>query len=102
VGILNNYFYLAIQAIIIIGQICIVQFGGVAVRVQPLSLGQHLCCFAIGFVCIPIGFLTKALPYETDDGSDTDDVRSKKNAVKSSSLFLRQHSTGGKDSKKKN
>jgi len=100
-GILDNYFYLLIQATIIFGQIMIIQFGGVAIRVQPLSFLQHMCCFGVAFICIPIGFLTKLLPFtEVDEGSDTESSKSKKSMARSSSLFLRTYSSA-KDTKKK-
>ena len=45
----------------------IVTFGGRAVRVQRLSLTQHLQCLAIASLSLIVGFFVKLLPIDTSE-----------------------------------
>jgi len=67
IGITNNSLYIIIQLIIIIGQMLLVQFGGRAVRTQPLTLIQHLGCIGIGAVSLVLGFIVKKMPFDFDE-----------------------------------
>ena len=58
-GLTSNVYYIIIQAIIIIGQIIMVSFGGVALRTQRLSVGQHFGCLLIASLGIPVNYITK-------------------------------------------
>eukprot|EP00340_Litonotus_pictus_P000633 CAMPEP_0170521718 /NCGR_PEP_ID=MMETSP0209-20121228/7085_1 /TAXON_ID=665100 ORGANISM="Litonotus pictus, Strain P1" /NCGR_SAMPLE_ID=MMETSP0209 /ASSEMBLY_ACC=CAM_ASM_000301 /LENGTH=1049 /DNA_ID=CAMNT_0010808745 /DNA_START=1 /DNA_END=3150 /DNA_ORIENTATION=- len=69
-GIFNNYLYLMIQGIIIVGQIAMVQFGGRALRTHALSLNQHLGCLAIASLSLVIGLLVKLLPIGIDEHTE--------------------------------
>lgn len=86
-GIFNNWYYLFINAITVIGQIVMVQFGGRAIRTQPLSMHQHLMCIAIASSCLVIGFIVKFLPVGLDesDGVPTisiaKSIRGRKSAI---------------------
>ena len=66
-GILGNWYYIFIQSFILFGQIVIVTFGGRAVRVQRLSLTQHLQCLAIASLSLIVGFFVKLLPIDTSE-----------------------------------
>lgn len=70
IGITNNSLYLVIQAGICVGQIVMVQFGGRALRTQPLTLKQHLICMAIGSVSLVLGFIVKCLPFEIEEDGE--------------------------------
>lgn len=86
-GIFNNWYYLFINAITIIGQVIMVQYGGRALRTQPLSLHQHLMCIAIAASCLIIGFIVKFLPVGLDETegvpqmSIAKSIRGRKSAV---------------------
>jgi Ca2+-transporting ATPase len=43
-------------------QVIIVEFGGLAFQVAPLSWDQWLFCIAVGLSSLPFGFLLRALP----------------------------------------
>ena len=66
-GIFGNNMYILIQSIIIIGQCLMVTFGGRAVRVQRLSVLQHLECLGVGALTLVIGFLVKFIPIDTTE-----------------------------------
>ena len=61
-GIKDNYYYIIVQSFIIFGQIILVNFGGMAVRTQPLSFLQHICCILIASMSLVVGFLIKLIP----------------------------------------
>ena len=61
-GIKDNYYYIIVQSFIIFGQIILVNFGGIAVRTQPLSFLQHICCILIASMSLVVGFLIKLIP----------------------------------------
>jgi magnesium-transporting ATPase (P-type) len=66
-GIFNNYLYILVQGIIVLGQILMVTFGGRALRVHALSFGQHLGCILIGSLSLIVGYLIKQLPFLEED-----------------------------------
>jgi Ca2+ transporting ATPase len=74
-NLFNNYLYILIQVITILGQIFLVQVGGRAVRTQPLSLNQHLGCLLIASLSLVVAAVTKtvlmALGVEDDDSKKT-------------------------------
>ena len=47
-----------------------VQFGGRALRTQPLSMKQHLICMAIGAISLILGYIVKCLPFELEEEGD--------------------------------
>ena len=63
----NNYLFILIVIGIFICQLFIVQFGGRALKLVPLTINQHIVCAAIGLLslvngviikkCIPEGFM---------------------------------------------
>lgn len=61
-GIAHDYLFLAIQAFVIVGQILIIQYGGLAFKTVPLSMDQWICTVAIGSLSIPAGILIRLLP----------------------------------------
>ncbi|KAI9498260.1 PMCA-type calcium-translocating P-type ATPase [Zychaea mexicana] len=61
-GIMRDYLFLAIQAFVIVGQVLIVQYGGLAFKTVPLSITQWICTVAIGSLSIPAGILIRLLP----------------------------------------
>ena len=63
-GVFSNGLYLMIQTIIIVGQMLIVNFGGRALRVQQLTVKQHLQCLGFGATTLIVGFLVKLLPFD--------------------------------------
>ena len=75
-GILGNWYYICIQSFILFGQVVIVTFGGRAVRVQRLTIMQHLACLGIASLTLICGFIVKLLPIDTTEpityGEDQD------------------------------
>ena len=66
-GIKNNFYYIIVQSFIIFGQIILVNFGGIAVRTQPLSFLQHICCILIASMSLVVGLLIKLISiYKTE------------------------------------
>ena len=63
-GIKDNIYYIIVQSFIIFGQIILVNFGGRALRTQPLSICQHLYCILIASLSLVVGFLIKLIPYD--------------------------------------
>ncbi|KAI9738920.1 MAG: hypothetical protein M1818_005234 [Claussenomyces sp. TS43310] len=61
-GITNNMFFVGINFIMIGGQVLIVFIGGRAFSVTRLNGGQWALCVVLGFLSIPIGFLTRLIP----------------------------------------
>lgn len=93
VGITNNPLYLLIQAIIIVGQMLLVQFGGRAVRTQPLTLMQHMGCIAIGSVSLVLGYIVKKIPFDIDE-DETEPVKGKYERKKSRLSALSRNISG--------
>ncbi len=79
VGISNNPMYLVIQLIIVLGQVFLIQFGGRAVRTQPLTLNQHLGCILIGLISLVLGFVIKKLPFDFEDSDEQTRTKLDKN-----------------------
>jgi calcium-translocating P-type ATPase len=72
VGVFNNSLYLIVQAIIVVGQLLMVTFGGRALRVHALTFNQHLICILIGSTCLLVGYMIKQLPFEDEqENNDT-------------------------------
>ena len=61
-GVLRDYLFLGIQAFTIIGQVLIVQYGGLAFKTVPLNMNQWICTVVIGSLSIPAGILIRLLP----------------------------------------
>jgi magnesium-transporting ATPase (P-type) len=57
----DNYLFILIVAAIFVFQIVIVQIGGKAFMLVPLSYSQHLDCILIGATMIIYAFLAKKL-----------------------------------------
>ena len=66
-GIEDNAYYIIVQAFIVFGQIVLVTFGGRAVRTQPLSIFQHLCCALISSLSLGVGYLVKLIPIDMSE-----------------------------------
>ncbi|KAG1050848.1 hypothetical protein G6F43_006903 [Rhizopus delemar] len=63
-GITHDHLFLAIQALVVISQIIIVQYGGLAFKTVPLSLSQWLFTIGIGSLSIPAGIFIRLLPHQ--------------------------------------
>ncbi|RCI05924.1 hypothetical protein CU098_013380, partial [Rhizopus stolonifer] len=61
-GISQDHLFLIIQALVVISQIGIVQYGGLAFKTVPLTLSQWLYTIGIGSLSIPAGILIRLLP----------------------------------------
>ncbi|CAG8616087.1 13734_t:CDS:2 [Rhizophagus irregularis] len=61
-GVLANKFLMIIFVIMVVGQFLIVQFGGAAFQVEPLSIKEWVVSVILGFLSIPIGFLIRLIP----------------------------------------
>jgi magnesium-transporting ATPase (P-type) len=59
VDIGDNYLFLFIVVGIVLAQLFIVQFGGKAVMLVPLSVGHHLISILIGSLSLLFGFIVK-------------------------------------------
>ena len=66
-GIKDNIYYIIVQGFIVFGQIVLVTFGGRAVRTQPLSIFQHLCCMIIASMSLGVGYLVKLIPIDMSE-----------------------------------
>jgi hypothetical protein len=55
----------------VVGQILMVQFGGRALRTQPLSPMQHLACIGISAITLIIAFIVKLIPFEVEETKKT-------------------------------
>ncbi|KAI7861506.1 PMCA-type calcium-translocating P-type ATPase [Spinellus fusiger] len=60
--IFNNWIFLAIQVVVVLGQFFIVTFGGIAFKTVPLTLLQWLITVAIGALSLPVGTIIRLLP----------------------------------------
>lgn len=61
-GFFNNPIFIVVMAITIGIQTALVQFGGFAVRLVPLSFNEHLTCIMIGLLSLVMGYITKIIP----------------------------------------
>ena len=57
----NNQLFIAIQIITTVTQILIVQYGGIYVRVCPLSVKEHIICIGIGTTVLLAMFISKLI-----------------------------------------
>ncbi len=57
----DNYLFIFIVAAIFIMQIIIVQIGGRAFMLVPLSIGQHFKCILIGSTMVIYAFVAKKI-----------------------------------------
>jgi len=57
----DNYLFLVIVVGIFFCQVFIVQFGGKALKLVPLSMGQHLVCILIGSLSIIWALIIKTI-----------------------------------------
>ncbi len=55
----DNYLFILIVIGIFACQLLIIQFGGKALKLVPLSSGQHLVCIVIGSMSLVWGFIIK-------------------------------------------
>ena len=76
-GILGNWLYLLIQAIILFGQVILTTFGGRAVRTHPLSVRQHCECLLISALTLVWGLFVKLLPIDVSEKVEQEDDRRK-------------------------
>lgn len=62
-NIANNYLFILIVVGIFVCQLFIIQFGGRALKLVPLTTNQHLVCIAIGALSLVNGvFLKRFIP----------------------------------------
>ena len=61
-GLFQSYIFIAVLVISAGLQAIIVEFGGAAFKVEPLSWDQWLFCIAIGSLELPIGVFLRTLP----------------------------------------
>ena len=59
-GLFNNFMFVAIMVGTVVIQVVIVQYGGITLRVCPLSLEMHSLCIGIGMFSLIQGVLIKA------------------------------------------
>lgn len=63
-GILNNYFFIGIQVIIVAGQVMIVLVGGKAFSTVRLNGAQWAYSVVLGFLSIPVAIIIRLIPDE--------------------------------------
>ncbi|UNI15526.1 plasma membrane calcium [Purpureocillium takamizusanense] len=63
-GIMDNYYFIAINIAIAVGQFLIVHFGGSALSATQLSAKEWAISLVLGFLCIPLGVLLRLIPDE--------------------------------------
>ncbi|RHZ53315.1 hypothetical protein Glove_443g67 [Diversispora epigaea] len=61
-NIFNNHMFIIIQIVVVIGQIAIVQFGGVAFGTTPLNWYQWITTVSIGSLSLPVGLIVRLIP----------------------------------------
>ena len=61
-GITRNWFFIAIQVIIVGGQVCIVFVGGRAFSVYRLNNAQWIYSIVLGFLSIPVAMMLRLIP----------------------------------------
>jgi Ca2+ transporting ATPase len=81
-GIDSNKIYLSVQGFIIVMQVFIVQFGGRALRTQPLTFNQHFACILIASLSLLANYLSKTLPVFQVAVPDEDEIRSMSKNIK--------------------
>ena len=60
-GLIKNPMFLIVAFIIIVGTLCIVNFGGVLFQVTPLSYAQWEMIFILAFLVIPMDLFVKLI-----------------------------------------
>ncbi|KAI9244834.1 PMCA-type calcium-translocating P-type ATPase [Phascolomyces articulosus] len=60
--IFDNWIFVTIQIVVVVGQVLIVTFGGIAFKTTPLTPMQWLVTVAIGALSIPVGTIIRLLP----------------------------------------
>ncbi|KAK9766302.1 plasma membrane calcium [Basidiobolus ranarum] len=68
-GITKNHMFIIVQLFVVIGQVIIVEFGGVAFGTTHLKWDQWLSTVFIGSLSLPVGFILRLLP---DFGGSSD------------------------------
>ncbi|KAI8888475.1 PMCA-type calcium-translocating P-type ATPase [Backusella circina FSU 941] len=58
----NNWIFIAVQVVVIVGQFLIVSYGGIAFKTVPLTLNQWIITVLIGSLSIPIGTVIRLIP----------------------------------------
>lgn len=58
----DNWIFITIQVIVIVGQYMIVTFGGIAFKTVPLTAHQWLITVLIGSLSIPVGLIIRLIP----------------------------------------
>jgi Ca2+-transporting ATPase len=61
-GITHDHLFLIIQALVVVSQILMIQYGGLAFKTVPLNLEQWLITIGIGSLSIPAGTVIRLLP----------------------------------------
>ncbi|KAI7872032.1 PMCA-type calcium-translocating P-type ATPase [Spinellus fusiger] len=61
-GIVRDRLFLIMQTLVIVSQIGIVTWGGLAFKTVPLTPAQWLCTIGIGALSLPVGILIRLLP----------------------------------------
>ncbi|KAI8890213.1 PMCA-type calcium-translocating P-type ATPase, partial [Backusella circina FSU 941] len=60
--IFDNWIFVAVQVVVVLGQFLIVTFGGIAFKTVPLTLDQWIITVLIGALSIPIGTIIRLVP----------------------------------------
>ncbi|KAI8137844.1 PMCA-type calcium-translocating P-type ATPase [Fennellomyces sp. T-0311] len=60
--IFDNWIFIAVQVVVVLGQVLIVTFGGIAFKTVPLTPMQWLVTVLIGALSIPVGTIIRLLP----------------------------------------
>lgn len=63
-GILNNWYFIAILAVMVGGQILIIFVGGQALQVTRLGSTEWIISIIPGMLCLPLGVLIRCIPDE--------------------------------------
>jgi Ca2+-transporting ATPase len=58
----NNWIFITVQVVVIVGQYLIVTYGGIAFKTVPLTLNQWIITVLIGSLSIPIGTVIRLIP----------------------------------------
>lgn len=61
-NIMANKFYLIITMLIVVGQVILVFFGGVAFQTTPVSSRSWGISILVGFFSLPLGVMIRLLP----------------------------------------
>lgn len=63
-GLSDSPFFIGVNLVIIIGQIVIVTYGGIALQVEPLSVQGWILSVTLGALCVPLAVLIRTVPDE--------------------------------------